>query len=60
MAPHDYQRYTINGIELLFNCHGFILEEKGICSGPITALVLLLRHAIVEAIHWGHLNMLYD
>ena len=53
MAPHDYQRYTINGIELLFNRHGFILEEKGICSGPITALVLLLQHAIIEAIPWG-------
>ena len=53
MAPHDYQRYTISGIESLFKRHGFILEEKGICSGPITALVLLLQHAIIEAIPWG-------
>ena len=53
MAPHDYQRYTISGIESLFKRHGFILVEKGICSGPVTALVLLLQHAIVEAIPWG-------
>ena len=53
MAPHDYQRYTINGIESLFNRHGFIIEKKGICSGPITALVLLFQFAIVGAIPWG-------
>jgi len=53
MAPHDYQRYTISGIESLFYRHGFVLEEKGICSGPITALVLLFQHSIVEAIPWG-------
>ena len=56
MAPHDYQRYTISGIESLFKRHGFILEEKGICSGPITALILLLQHAIVEAIPGGPLQ----
>ena len=53
MAPHDYQRYTINGIESLFNRHGFIIEKKGISSGPITALVLLFQFAIVGAIPWG-------
>ena len=53
MDPHDYQRYTISGIESLFNRHGFVLEEKGICSGPITALVLLFQHAIVEVFPCG-------
>ena len=53
MVPFDYQRYTISGIESLFNRHGFVLVEKGICTGPITALVLLFQHIIIEAIPWG-------
>jgi SAM-dependent methyltransferase len=42
MAPVDYQRYTISGIEELFKRHGFRLIEKGVCSGPFTALALFL------------------
>jgi len=53
MAPNDYQRYTISGIESLFNRHGFEMNEKGICSGPINALLLLVQHAIVEATPFG-------
>ncbi|MDP6936534.1 MAG: class I SAM-dependent methyltransferase [Candidatus Marinimicrobia bacterium] len=56
MAPHDYQRYTISGIESLFNRHGFKMEEKGICSGPITALILLFQHALIEALPLGPLQ----
>jgi hypothetical protein len=41
MAPHDYQRYTVSGIDRLFARHGFELLEKGVCSGPFTALALL-------------------
>ena len=59
MAPYDYQRYTISGIEELFNRHGFKLVEKGICSGPITALVFLFQHAIVEAIPIGPIQYLF-
>jgi len=59
MAPYDYQRYTISGIESLFNRHGFKLVEKGICTGPITALVLLFQHAIVEAIPIGPIQYLF-
>lgn len=40
MAPVDYQRYTISGIEQLFARHGFETVEKGVCSGPFTALAL--------------------
>jgi SAM-dependent methyltransferase len=40
MIPVDYQRYTLAGIEALFERHGFALTEKGICSGPFTAWVL--------------------
>jgi len=42
MAPVDYQRYTISGIEELFKRNGFTLVNKGICSGPFTALALFL------------------
>ncbi len=59
MTPYDYQRYTISGIEALFNRHGFILVEKGICSGPVNAGVLLFQHAIVEAIPWGPLQYVF-
>lgn len=44
MAPVDYQRYTISGLEALFARHGFELEEIGICSGPFTAAALLFLH----------------
>lgn len=40
MIPIDYQRYTISGIEKLFERHGFTLISKGICSGPFTAAIL--------------------
>lgn len=42
MAPIDYQRYTIAGIEEVFGRHGFTLVDKGICSGPFNALALFL------------------
>lgn len=41
MEPIDYQRYTIEGIEKLFERHGFKLIEKGVCSGPFTAMALM-------------------
>jgi SAM-dependent methyltransferase len=43
MAPIDYQRYTISGIEELFRRHGFELLSKGICSGPFTAWALFAK-----------------
>lgn len=46
MPPHDYQRYTISGIEALFARHGLPCEDKGICSGPFTAGALLFRDSI--------------
>jgi SAM-dependent methyltransferase len=46
MAPYDFQRYTISGIERLFGRHGFELIEKGVCSGPFTAWSLLLYDTV--------------
>ena len=59
MAPNDYQRYTISGIESLFNRHGFDMVKKGICSGPINALLLLVQHAVVEAIPIGPIQYIF-
>jgi SAM-dependent methyltransferase len=42
LAPIDYQRYTLPGIEALFSRHGFSPIDKGICSGPFTAIALHL------------------
>jgi SAM-dependent methyltransferase len=56
MAPHDYQRYTISGIESLFSRHGFKMLDKGVCSGPINAIILIFQHAIIESITWGPLQ----
>jgi SAM-dependent methyltransferase len=42
MKPVDYQRYTIYGIEELFARHNFTLIDKGISSGPFSALALYI------------------
>jgi len=42
MIPIDYQRFTISGIEKLFERNGFKLVNKGICSGPFTAATLFI------------------
>jgi len=39
--PHDYYRFTIEGIQELF-CD-FEMIEKGVCVGPISVLVWYLR-----------------
>ena len=48
MAPYDFQRYTISGIEALFERQGFELVEKGVCSGPFTAFALIIRDFTVS------------
>ncbi len=48
MEPIDYQRYTIEGIEQLFERHGFTLLEKGICSGTFTTLSLIFTDFLIS------------
>ncbi|MCK4666415.1 class I SAM-dependent methyltransferase [Candidatus Dependentiae bacterium] len=43
MIPNDFQRYTISGIEKVFERHGFKMIQKGVCSGSFTAFALFLR-----------------
>ena len=40
-APHDYQRYTLPGIEYLFR--DFLKQDSGVCVGPSSALAWFLR-----------------
>jgi SAM-dependent methyltransferase len=42
MAPEDYTRYSSSGIEALFDRHGFEMLDKGVCSGPFTAIALII------------------
>lgn len=48
MEPIDYQRYTIQGIEKLFERHGFKMVEKGVCSGPFNAMALLWQDFLIS------------
>ena len=48
MEPIDYQRYTIMGIEQLFERHGFRLIEKGICSGTFNTLALIWSDFLIS------------
>lgn len=55
MIPSDYQRYTVSGIQCLFDRAGFDTVEVGVCSGPFTALALLIQDNLV---HLPHLRRL--
>jgi SAM-dependent methyltransferase len=39
--PHDYQRYTLSGLKILFQ--QFKEEESGVCDGPVSVLTWYLR-----------------
>jgi len=56
MIPHDYQRYTIQGIEKLFSRHNYKLIEKGISSGPFTAYMLMIHHSVINIVPKGFLR----
>ncbi len=47
MEPIDYQRYTIEGIEQLFERHGLRLVKKGICSGTFNTWALFMVDFLV-------------
>lgn len=47
MAPNDYQRYTVTGLEGLFTRHGFQTLQTGISSGPANAWALLARDTLM-------------
>lgn len=49
MEPHDYQRYTISGLQRVYERNGFEIVDAGVCSGPFTGWVLLLRDALLAA-----------
>jgi len=42
-APHDYQRFTLDGIESLFRGKGFQTVKSGLIAGPSSACSHVLR-----------------
>lgn len=55
MIPADYQRYTLSGIQRLFERAGFDTIDAGVCSGPFTAFALLVQDSLVNLPHFGRL-----
>ena len=46
MIPADYQRYTLSGIQRLFERGGFETIDAEVCSGPFTAFALLAQDSL--------------
>lgn len=55
MIPADYQRYTLSGIQQLFERAGFGTITADVCSGPFTAYALLVQDSLVNLPHFARL-----
>ncbi|MEI6633358.1 MAG: class I SAM-dependent methyltransferase [Chlamydiota bacterium] len=54
-SPHDYHRWTIQGIE---EAHRYFLKvESGVCSGPTSALVWILTEWLAMIFSMGSLRL---
>lgn len=51
-SPHDYQRYTVSGIEELFS--DFQRIESGACAGPTTTLHWIFREYVGLLFSFGN------
>jgi SAM-dependent methyltransferase/uncharacterized protein YbaR (Trm112 family) len=60
MIPADYQRYTLSGIQRLFERAGFETLEADVCSGPFTALALCVQDCRVRLPRWSRLPALVE
>lgn len=50
-SPHDYQRYTLPGIEYLHR--DFDLVESGVFSGPVSGALWALQEALASVFSFG-------
>jgi len=50
-SPHDYQRYTLQGIKYLHK--DFELVEAGVYSGPISALLWIAQEVFASTLSFG-------
>lgn len=67
--PHDYRRYSLEGLVKQFEDYQFIVEKKGVDVGPSSVLSLILRYYLslltsfnrkilfgIGWIFWGYLT----
>jgi SAM-dependent methyltransferase len=50
-SPHDYQRYTLTGIEYLHR--DFEILESGVYSGPISGFLWVLQETLASTFSFG-------
>jgi hypothetical protein len=46
--PHDYYRYTVEGLRSLFDSNEFEIVESGSYTKPFTVFTELLRHSFMS------------
>ena len=54
-SPHDYQRYTLPGIEFLHR--DFRLVESGVYSGPVSGALWPFQEALASVFSCGSVNL---
>ncbi len=54
-SPHDYQRYTLPGIEFLHR--DFLKVESGVFSGPVSGALWVLQECLVSILSFGSANL---
>jgi SAM-dependent methyltransferase len=52
--PGDYQRYTLDGLTLLAERHGFVLRERGAVHNVYTTLAWIAREWLTSADTYGY------
>ena len=52
--PGDYQRYTLDGLALLAERHGFVLRERGTVHNVYTTLGWIAREWLTSADTYGY------
>jgi len=53
--PGDYQRYTLDGVELL--CDKFRKIESGVCGGPASAATWILQEFLAQLFSFGNKSL---
>jgi SAM-dependent methyltransferase len=52
--PGDYQRYTLDGLALLVERHGFVVRERGVVHNVYTTLGWIAREWLTSADSYGY------
>ncbi len=54
-SPHDYQRYTLPGIEYLHR--DFDIVESGVFSGPVSGALWAVQEALASVLSFGSVKL---